>query len=219
MSIPVFEQCGHRTQTVSPSKARRWLSTRPADWQPVNEDDLDRGIIYYQCLVRVDIPTALLAAIVTNTQAPTRRRIHPWINQKTLSQAVKAELLEDPKDGLHGVALTDKGQQVLQTAYRKLLYKDIDRGLELMGAFASLFRDAARARSAAADDQPWDDAIQAAWETLDEKDMPLPYDVFAHRLHDVPARMLKTFLYVEPAAAERLLDAAVMDASHSRATG
>lgn len=204
MSIPVYERCGHKTQDISPAKARYFV--RSQAMHMVVDDQLDQGVQLDRCLQHVDIPYQLLADILTATQAPTRRRIHPWLEQITANAAVAAGLLVSTEQD-HQLAFTDRGQVVLQQAYAKLLHRDLDRGIELMGAFTSILRNAVRDAHAtwtgAEAPQSWRDTLQAAWDHMEG--MPAPYQVFRNHLGAVPERMVGLLVQVDPRNAERLL--------------
>lgn len=204
MSIPVFEHCGHKIRDISRSKAQHWLRTKPEVIEKV-EGYLEHGLQLDRCLRYIAIPYENLAVTLAATQAPTRRRIHPWLERET-AEAIIAAQLAIPTDNDHQLALTAKGQTVLQHTYAKLLHQDLDRGIELMGTLVSVLRDAVREAGPVLDaheSRSWKDTLQAAWD--ETTDIPAPYDVFRDQLADVPARMMKFLVHIEPHTAERLL--------------
>lgn len=210
MSIPVFEQCGHKTQDVPPSKARRWLNTRPDDWTQVVESDLEQGIRYNRCLLHVEIPYQLLTDTLEATKAPTRRKIHPWLERSEANKAIDAGLVTETDPEKHQLVFTRKGLSVLQSGYAKLLHQDLDRGIELIGAISAILREAAREAAALWESgdrtKSWQDTLQATWKrTNDEVRMPISYDAF----RQLPERMIKLLITVEPRTAERLLSKAL----------
>ena len=225
MSIPVYEMCNHKTQDIAPSKARHFLNTQPDHWSEQVPGDLSQGIRFHRCLLHVAVPYQLLADTLDATHAPTRRKIHPWLERDTAEAAIKAKLLASTSDD-HKLVFTERGHTTLQHAYAKLLQHDIDRGLEVVGAFVNILRDAARDAATAradgalhehdahddgqtptADSHPpsWQCMLKDVWTRIDERAMPIPYDVFQQRLRDVPERLIKLLIHVEPGTAERLL--------------
>lgn len=202
MSIPVFERCDHKVRDVSPAKAQHWLRTKPSEYVPKVDGHLDQGLQLTRCLIHIDIPYDLVAATLAATQAPTRRRIHPWLEEDTAEAIIRADLATRT-DQDHHLVFTAKGREALQYTYAHLLHEDLDRGLELLGAFTSVLRDAVRATPWASGEQSWQKTLQTAWEGATT--MPAPYQEFRDHLKGVPEKMVKFLVHVEPWTAERLL--------------
>lgn len=212
MSIPVYEACGHQIRMVTPSKAKHLLAkkdhTENAQTHMRLKDgrNLDQGLISDKCIQHIEVPYAVLAATLSRTQAPTRRRVHPWVDKTIVDDLRAADLVQPTAGDDHHFTLTTNGIEVLQRTYDKLLHRDLERGFELVAVLAEAIRgELWDRRNATADhnpaaDIPWSAVADAALQRVNQKwPDAKPY------FQTVPALLVRRFIHFDPYTVERLL--------------
>lgn len=197
MSIPVYEKCGHQILAITPSKARHWRHTNPRI-QPKVEGNWDQGMTIDTCQIYIQIPWDLLEETLSRTQAPTRRRIHPWIDKAIAKQIGEAGLACTGDDD-HHMQLTERGVEVLQNTYAKLLRRDLERGFELMAVLTDALRTKMLYVAGPAD----------SWTTVADQALQCVDGVLpgaGRYLRDVPSILVRRLEQFDPYTTERLLN-------------
>ena len=198
MSIPVYEHCGHLVRRVAPSKAKHWVQVQSASERVPGV--LAQGVQLPYCQYYVEIPYAALQDILARTQAPTRRLIHPWIDQAVIARAMRAGLVQSAAED-HHVRFTDRGLAVLQSTYAKLLRQDLDRGLELVAVLAGALRGAVRDTRPDLGSLPWTAAAHAALQRVDSR-----WPGAAAYFRAMPEVLVRRLIHFEPYTVDRMLN-------------
>ena len=203
MSIPVYEACGHQIRTVTPSKARYLCDYNP-QLRRKDIDNLDQGLVLDTCIQHIAIPYEVLAATLSRTQAPTRRRVHPWVDKTVVDDLRATRMVQPSAEDDHHFHLTPHGILVLQSTYAKLLHRDLDRGFELVAVLADAMRGALRdeAVSHHADPEPipWTTVADEALQRVETR-WPGAEPYFRR----VPDLLVRRLLQFEPYTVEHLL--------------
>ena len=213
MSIPVYEACGHQIRMVTPSKAKHLLATNhhtengQTHVRRKDADNFDQGLIMDKCLQYIEVPYDVLVATLSRTHAPTRRRVHPWVDKTVVDDLRAARMVQPSAVDDHHFSLTDHGITVLQSTYAKLLHRDLERGFELVAVLADAMRGellelrhAASGHNADIEAAPWTAVASEALQRVETRwPGATPY------FHTVPGLLVRRLIQFDPYTVERLL--------------